>query len=110
MHWKVFAFVFLATILEATGDAVMRLALHHQSTTGRFFLFLLGATLLALYGASLNLAPVDFATVTGLYVAAVFIAFQITSYIFFRQTPSWSVLIGGMLIVSGAIVIFAGQK
>jgi len=88
----------------------MRLALHHQTTTGRILLFLSGATLLALYGASLNLAPVDFATVTGLYVAAVFIAFQVTSYIFFRQAPTWPILIGGMLIVSGAIVIYAGQK
>ncbi len=88
----------------------MRMALHHQSTTGRFLLFFLGATLLALYGTSLNLAPVDFATVTGLYVAAIFIAFQLTSYIFFRQAPTWSILIGGMLIVSGAIVIYTGQK
>ena len=110
MGSKIFAYVFLATILEATGDSVVRVALHRQSTLGRVAFFLLGTALLALYGTSLNLAPVDFATVTGLYVAAVFIAFQITSYIFFRQVPSVSILIGGMLIISGAAIIYFGRK
>src|SRR5690242_15850200 len=99
MAWKVIGYVFLATILEATGDAVIRVALHRQTTVGRISFFVLGTVLLAFYGTSLNLAPVDFATVTGLYVAAVFITFQITSYIFFRQVPSVSILIGGLLII-----------
>jgi hypothetical protein len=76
---KVFAFVLIATVLEASGDAVVRLALHHQSAYWRAALFILGTVLLALYGTSLNLAPVDFATVTGLYVASVFIAARLLS-------------------------------
>jgi hypothetical protein len=68
---KIFAFVLAAAILEASGDAILRLALHHQSLPSRVGLFLLGSVLLALYGTSLNLAPVDFATVTGVYVATV---------------------------------------
>ena len=110
MGWKIIGYVLLATILEATGDAVIRVALHRESTAGRVSFFLLGTVLLALYGTSLNLAPVDFATVTGLYVAAVFITFQITSYIFFRQVPSASILIGGVLIIAGATVVYLGKK
>lgn len=39
---KVFAFVLVAAILEASGDAILRLALHHQSLPSRVGLFLLG--------------------------------------------------------------------
>ncbi len=102
---KAFAFVLAAAILEATGDAVLRLALHHQSVTGRVGLFLLGSILLALYGTSLNLAPVDFATVTGVYVATVFVVFQMNNYLFFHQAPSPPILVGGALIISGAMVV-----
>jgi len=91
MAWKVIGYVFLATILEATGDAVIRVALHRQTTVGRISFFVLGTVLLAFYGTSLNLAPVDFATVTGLYVAAVFTRSKSPATYFFgrfRQFPS----------------------
>jgi len=103
---KIFLFVFAATILEATGDAIVRIALHHPSASARIGLFLLGGLLLTLYGTSLNLAPVEFATVTGLYIATLFIAFQITNFIFFRTPPSPPVLIGGALIASGGLIVF----
>jgi hypothetical protein len=51
---KVFLFVLCATIFEATGDAIVRMALHHPSMPARIGLFLLGAILLALYGTSLQ--------------------------------------------------------
>ena len=69
---KTFLFVLLATVLEATGDAVVRIAL-----------FLGGAAALTLYGTSLNLAPVEFAQATGIYIATLFVVFQITNYISF---------------------------
>ena len=56
---KTFLFVLAATIFEAAGDAIVRIALHHQSLSARIGLFLVGYTLLALYGTSLNLAPVE---------------------------------------------------
>jgi hypothetical protein len=64
---RVFTLVLAATILEASGDAVIRLSLNSHSPVGRLILFLVGSALLALYGTSLNLAPVDFAAATGLY-------------------------------------------
>jgi len=36
---KVFAFIIAATIFEAVGDAVMRIALHHRTMPGRIGLF-----------------------------------------------------------------------
>ena len=102
---KVFLFVLAATVLEATGDSVVRIALHHASWSVRIGLFALGALLLTLYGTSLNLAPVEFAQVTGLYVATLFVVFQITNYVFFHAPPTMPVSIGGFLIVSGGLVI-----
>lgn len=107
---NIFMFVLVATILEATGDAVIRVALHHSSLPARIGLFLLGAILLALYGTSLNLAPVDFATVTGMYIAILFVAFQIANYAFFRTAPTRAVLVGGTLIVTGGLVVFYGSR
>ena len=105
---SVFAFVLAATVLEASGDAIVRLALRQSSYSSllRIGIFLLGAVLLALYGTSLNLAPVDFATVTGMYVATLFVVFQIANYVFFRVAPRPGVLFGGALIVVGGLVVF----
>lgn len=103
---KAFAFVLVATILEASGDAVIRLSLHHTSLAGRFFLFVGGSVLLALYGTSLNLAPVDFAAVTGLYLSTLVVAFQAANYLFFQTLPTHAVIVGGSLIVAGGLVIY----
>ena len=102
---KVFLFVLAATILEATGDSIVRIALHHPTLSTRIGLFLVGGILLALYGTSLNLAPVEFAAVTGLYVATLFVVFQITNYIFFRTAPTSAVMLGGTLIVAGGLIV-----
>jgi multidrug transporter EmrE-like cation transporter len=102
---KVFLFVLAATIFEASGDAVIRLSLRNNSLAGRVLFFVFGSVLLALYGTSLNLAPVDFATVTGLYVATLIVAFQVANYLFFDTTPTPSVIAGTSLIVAGGLVI-----
>jgi small multidrug resistance family-3 protein len=102
---KVFLFVLAATVLEAAGDAIVRIALHHQSLSARIGLFLLGYILLALYGTSLNLAPVEFAAVTGMYVATLFVVFQIVNFLFFGVRPTPSVLVGGALIVVGGLTV-----
>ena len=102
---KIFLFVFAATIFEAAGDAIVRIALHHQSLSARIGLFLLGYTLLALYGTCLNLAPVEFAAVTGMYVATLFVVFQIVNFAFFGTLPTPSVLVGGAFIVIGGLTV-----
>ncbi len=100
------AFIVAATIFEAVGDAVMRIALHYQMMPGRILLFASATVLLAMYGASLNLAPIEFANATGIYLASLFIAFQVVNYVFFRHVPGPGVLVGGMLILSGAAIVY----
>jgi len=103
---KVLAFIVAATIFEAVGDAVMRIALHYHMMPGRILLFGYETVLLAMYGASLNLAPVEFATATGIYLASLFIAFQVVNYLFFRHTPGPGVLLRGTFILTGAAIIY----
>lgn len=103
---KVLVFIIAATIFEAVGDALMRIALHYHVMPARLGLFASATVLLALYGASLNLAPVEFAEATGIYIAFLFIAFQIVNYLFFRHTPGPGVLLGGTLIVAGAAIVY----
>ncbi|HEY0264337.1 MAG TPA: hypothetical protein VGC07_07420 [Granulicella sp.] len=103
---KTFFFVLAATVLESCGDAVVRVALNSSAMPARLGLFLVGACLLTLYGTSLNLAPVDFASVTGLYISILFVMFQITNFLFFRAVPSTGVLLGGAAIVIGGLVVF----
>lgn len=104
---KALAFIIAATIFEAVGDALMRIALHYHVLPGRIALFAGATVLLAMYGASLNLAPVEFAEATGIYLAALFVAFQTVNYLFFRKVPSTGVLVGGAFIVIGAAIIYA---
>ncbi len=103
---KVFLFVLVATVLEAVGDAVIRISLEYPVPAIRVSLFLFGGICLTAYGTSLNLAPVEFATVTGLYIATLFVVFQITNFIFFRTVPTLPVLLGGLLIVAGGTVVY----
>src|ERR1700686_2782370 len=107
---KILAYVVAATIFEAVGDAVMRVALRAPyALPGRIGLFALASLLLTMYGLFLNLAPVEFATVTGIYLASLFVAFQIVNYLFFRPIPSAGVLLGGSFIVTGAAIIYFWQ-
>jgi len=46
---KIFLFVFAATVLEAAGDGIVRIALHHQSLSTRIGLFLVAYVLLAVW-------------------------------------------------------------
>ena len=102
---KVFLFVLVATLFEAVGDAIIRIALHQISMPARIGLYLAGAIALTLYGTSLNLAPVEFAQVTGIYIATLFVVFQITNYVFFHTLPTPPVLVGGTLIVIGGLTV-----
>ena len=104
---RILAYVVAATIFEAVGDAVMRVAIGSPyALPGRIGLFALAAFLLTMYGLFLNLAPVEFATITGVYLASLFIAFQIVNYLFFRHTPGPGILLGGTFILVGAAIIY----
>ena len=102
-------FLIAATVLEVSGDAIVRIALHdHAGLSGiRVGLFALGAALLFGYGTFLNLAPLEFREVVGLYIATLFVVWQVINFAFFHTLPNLAVIVGGTLIViGGAIVSF----
>ena len=98
-------FLLIATTLEVSGDAVVRMAIYDHAGPVRVALFLAGAVLLLGYGSTLNLAPFDFGRVVGLYIATLFIVWQFINLIAFRAAPSLPVLIGGTLIVAGGLLV-----
>jgi small multidrug resistance family-3 protein len=98
-------FLLLATTLEVSGDAIVRLAIFNHAGVIRLGLMLAGAALLFGYGFSLNLAPVEFRQVVGLYIATLFIVWQVINFVVFRTTPNLPILLGGSLIVVGGLIV-----
>lgn len=98
-------FILIATILEVTGDAIVRISIYNHSGIARVLLMVIGAILLFGYGMSLNLAPVEFRQVVGLYIATLFVVWQIINYIVFGSLPTIPVLTGGALIVAGGLIV-----
>jgi hypothetical protein len=98
-------FLLIATALEVTGDALVRKAIFQSTGVARVMMFLAGAALLFGYGFSLNLAPLEFGQVVGLYIATLFVMWQVITYFSFGTTPSVPILIGGSLIVIGGLIV-----
>ena len=99
------SFLVVATTLEAGGDAVVRIGLHHHAIGVRIVLLLLGAVMLFCYGVVLNQAPFDFGRLIGAYVATFFVVGQIINLVVFGAPPSVPIILGGMLIIAGGAVI-----
>ena len=100
-----FLFLLVATSLEATGDALVRIGLGHSAWSWRLGLFALGGLLLFGYGLSLNLAPLEFNRVVGLYIATLFVVWQVVNFFAFKTLPTLPVLVGGGLIIIGGLVV-----
>jgi small multidrug resistance family-3 protein len=105
MDIRIFLFLILATTLETFGDAIVRIGIGQTAWLPRGALFLAGAALLFGYGLSLNLAPIEFNRVVGLYIATLFIIWQIVNFIVFRTSPDMPILVGGALIVGGGLIV-----
>ena len=105
MKPSIFLFLLVATSLEVTGDAMIRKGMFEHQGAWRIGLFLLGAGLLAGYGTFLNLAPLEFGQVVGLYIATLFIVWQAVTYFAFGDLPTPPILAGGALIVVGGLIV-----
>jgi hypothetical protein len=105
MDVRIFLFLMLATSLETFGDAIVRIGIGQTAWLPRSALFLGGAILLFGYGLSLNLAPIEFSRVVGLYIATLFIVWQVVNFIVFRTLPDVPILTGGALIVGGGLIV-----
>ena len=101
----VLGFLVVATSLEATGDAVVRMGMGAEALPARIALFSAGAVLLFGYGIFLNLAPIEFEKVVGLYIATLFVVWQVVNFLAFRTVPSLPTLVGGSLIVAGGLLV-----
>jgi hypothetical protein len=104
-HIPVWAFLLIATTLEVSGDAVIRMAIYNHAGVTRIGFVLAGAALLLGYGFALNLTPVEFGRVVGLYIATLFVVWQIINLIAFRTLPSLPILVGGALVIAGGLII-----
>lgn len=102
---RILLFLIIATSFETCGDAIVRIGIAQTAWPQRSLLFLVGAVLLFGYGLSLNLAPVEFGRVVGLYIATLFIVWQIVNVIVFRTPPATPVWFGGALIVLGGLIV-----
>jgi hypothetical protein len=94
-----------ATTLEVSGDALVRMALYNHVGLARVALFLVGAALLLGYGTFLNLAPLEFGQVVGLYIATLFVVWQIINFVAFRALPTLPTVFGGALVLAGGLII-----
>ena len=97
-------FILIATIFEVSGDAIVRMAIYNYSGPIRIGLMLFGGVLLYLYGFSLNLAPVEFGQVVGLYIATLFVVWQVINFLVFQTMPSLPTIIGGLFVVAGGVI------
>jgi hypothetical protein len=95
----------IATTLEAGGDAIVRIAIYHHAGAARIALLLAGAALLLGYGSFLNIAPLDFGRVVGLYLATLFVVWQLVNFIAFRSVPTLPILVGGAFVIAGGAII-----
>ena len=100
-----FVFLLIATTLEVSGDALVRKALYNHVGLARTGLMLIGTVLLFGYGLSLNLAPLEFGQVVGLYVATLFVVWQIINAVAFRTLPTLPIAVGGTLIIVGGLIV-----
>ena len=103
--FTVFGFLIVATTLEPFGNAIVRMGLSQHGLAPRLLLFLAGAVLLFGYGLSLNLAPLEFGRVVGLYIAMLFVVWQVVNFVAFRSVPSLPILLGGVLIIAGGGIV-----
>jgi small multidrug resistance family-3 protein len=95
----------LAAVLEAGGDALVRLGLHSPSPLKRAELILLGGLVLMSYGVVVNLPPWDFGRLLGVYVTLFFLVAQLINWLGFGLKPTVPILVGGALIMTGGLVI-----
>ena len=95
----------VATTFEVSGDAIVRLALYNPVGHGRVAFLAVGAILLLGYGSLLNAAPVEFGRIVGLYIATLFIVWQIINFIVFRSLPDLPVWVGGALVIVGGLLV-----
>ena len=99
----------LAAFLEAGGDSFFQEGFYRAAGSRRVLELILGAAMLASYGAVVNTPRWDFGRLLGVYVVLFFLAAQVLNRVRFGQSPSVAVWAGGALIVAGGLVMVLMQ-
>ena len=99
------AFILMATLCESSGDALIRIGIYNAGGYSRAGVILAGAVLVFAYGFTLNLAPLQFGQLVGLYIAVLFTVWQIINYVAFKALPNLPVIVGGFLIIAGGLLV-----
>jgi len=95
----------LAALLEAGGDAFVRLGLRSTATAPRLLFLLAGALFLFSYGWTVNVSSWDFGRLIGVYIVFFFLLAQVISWVVFHQKPTHALLLGGGFIALGGLII-----
>ncbi len=94
----------LAATFEVGGDAMIRSGLR-----GRGLLFVaLGVAVVGVYGLIVNLVPVDFSKLIGVYVAVFAIVGVLFGKLVFHEAVPPSTWLGVAVIVAGAAIVQMG--
>lgn len=94
----------LAATFEVGGDAMIRSGLR-----GRGLLFVaLGVAVVGVYGLVVNLVPVDFSKLIGVYVAVFAIVGVLFGKLVFHEAVPPSTWLGVAVIVAGAAIVQMG--
>jgi drug/metabolite transporter superfamily protein YnfA len=97
--------LFAAALLEAGGDALVRMGLHASPAFRRLLFLAAGGLILFGYGCLVNAPPWDFGRLIGVYVVFFFLIAQVISWLAFGQAPTRAIWIGGLFIVIGGGII-----
>jgi small multidrug resistance family-3 protein len=96
----VWTFLTLAALLEAGGDAGVRLGLR-----GHRWGYLIGLPALIAYGFVVNIGRWEFGRLLGVYIAVFFLVSQLIAAFVFRERLQPPTLIGGALILGGGLLL-----
>ena len=97
--------LFLAAVLEAGGDALVRSGLRSPALPIRLAFFGVGGLVLFSYGYVVNSPPWDFGRLLGIYIVCFFVVAQLTAWLVFGQPPGRPVLLGGAFVVAGGVIM-----
>ncbi len=100
----------IAACLEVGGDAIVRFGLKGHGGFSQVALIAAGGAVLLGYGIFVNVAPLDFGRLLGVYVVLFFLIAQLTNLLAFGIRPGAPILAGGALIVAGGLVITLWNK
>ena len=95
----------VAALLEAGGDALVRVGLRSPGVAVRIGLLLGGGVVLFGYGVAVNTPAWDFGKLLGVYVTLFFVVAQAINLVVFGVRPDLPVYCGGALIMAGGLLI-----